>query len=116
MLTYGILQMTTVRDINIAVVGAAGVGKTTFIERTYDLRAPAKHGEVHSLTVIVDRAPCSVSLVEVDWNSIDFEQEVMKWPRVNELVLSNISELVLMTTKGGRWTADTVHRRRAPPI
>ncbi|KAA8901365.1 ras guanine nucleotide exchange factor domain-containing protein [Sphaerosporella brunnea] len=76
--------MSTVRDINIAVVGAAGVGKTTFIERAYDLKAPTRHGEVHSLTLVVDRAPCSVSLVEVDWDRIDFEKEVMKWPRVTD--------------------------------
>jgi len=83
--------MSTVRDINIAVVGAAGVGKTTFIERAYDLPAPARHGEVHSLTMVVDRTPCNVSLVEVDWTRIDFDKEQMQWPRASGPGSVNVS-------------------------
>ncbi|KAF8533145.1 ras guanine nucleotide exchange factor domain-containing protein [Trichophaea hybrida] len=73
-----------IRDINIAVVGSTGVGKTTFIERAYDLSVSPNHGEVHYLTIIVDRSPCSVGLVEVDLNSISFEKQPMQWPRVTD--------------------------------
>ena len=77
------MSSPTVRDINIAVVGSAGVGKTTFIERAYDLSVTPSHGEVHSLTVMVDRSPCSVGLVEVDLNRINFNKQPMQWPRVS---------------------------------
>jgi len=92
--------MSTVHDINIAVVGAAGVGKTTFIERAYDLPAPVRHGEVHSLTMVMDRTPCSVSLVDVDWNRIDFDKEQMQWPRVSGAGPVNVSSRTAASDTG----------------
>jgi ABC-type cobalamin/Fe3+-siderophores transport system ATPase subunit len=108
-----VLQMSsptqTTRDINIAVVGSAGVGKTTFIERAYDLSVSPSHGEVHYLTVMVDRSPCSVGLVEVDLNSISFEKQPMQWPRVSNRWMDVALVAGLMTMKGDRRSKNPLH-------
>ncbi|KAI5786793.1 ras guanine nucleotide exchange factor domain-containing protein [Pyronema domesticum] len=77
------LRSQSVKDVNIAVIGTPGVGKTTFIERAYDLGQSPNHGEIHTLNVTVDKVPCSVGLVEMDLNSICFEKQQVQWPRVS---------------------------------
>lgn len=72
---------SSVRDVCIAVVGAYGVGKSTFIDRAYDLSSPSSKDIVSKFTV-VDRPPCNVKLAEIDWAKIDFESQPFVWPRV----------------------------------
>lgn len=70
------------RDVCIAVVGAYGVGKSTFIQRAYDLKSPSSKDIVFSKFTVVDRPPCNVKLAEIDWAKIDFESQPFVWPRV----------------------------------
>lgn len=72
----------SVRDVCIAVVGAYGVGKSTFIQKAYDLKSSSSKDLVSSKIMTVDRSPCNVKLVEIDWAKLDFESQPLVWPRV----------------------------------
>lgn len=76
----------SVRDVCIAVVGAYGVGKSTFIQRAHDLKSSSGGDIVSSKFMVVDRPPCNVKLVEIDWAKIDFESQPLVWPRVGFLI------------------------------
>lgn len=77
----------SVRDVCIAVVGAYGVGKSTFIQRAYDLKSSSSSKDVvSSKFMVVDRPPCNVKLAEIDWAKIDFESQPLVWPRVGFLI------------------------------
>jgi GTPase SAR1 family protein len=71
-----------IREIHVAVVGAAGVGKTTFIKRAYELKSTPGRSDVPSLTMVFERSPCIIKLVEADWTKIEFEKQPIHWPRV----------------------------------
>lgn len=71
-----------VRDIYIAVIGAIGVGKSTFIQRAFDLKAPPATDEIPSISMMVERSRCNVKLIEIDWSKIDFEKQPPQWPAV----------------------------------
>lgn len=73
----------TIRDIYVGVIGASGVGKSTFILRAYDLPASPRTGELAVLNMNIDGVKCNVKLVEVNWNHIDFAQSPPAWPRVS---------------------------------
>lgn len=72
----------SIRDVCIAVVGANGVGKSTFIQKAHDLKSPSSKDVVSSKIMTVERSPCNVKLVEVDWAKLDFESQPLVWPRV----------------------------------
>jgi len=71
-----------IREIHVAVVGAAGVGKTTFIKRAYELKSTPGRYDVPSLTMVFERSPCIIKLVEADWTKIEFEKQPIHWPRM----------------------------------
>jgi GTPase SAR1 family protein len=72
-----------IRDLCIAVVGARGVGKSTFIQKAYDLKAPPSEDAVTSKLMTVDRSLCTVKLVEIDWAKLDLDTQPLIWPRVS---------------------------------
>lgn len=73
------------RDICIAVVGARGVGKSTFIQKAYDLKSPSTKDMVSCKFMTVERSQCNVILVELDWAKLDFGSQPLVWPRVGFL-------------------------------
>ncbi|KAH8153826.1 uncharacterized protein LAJ45_01593 [Morchella importuna] len=70
------------RDICIAVVGARGVGKSTFIQKAYDLKSPSTKDMVSCKFMTVERSQCNVILVELDWAKLDFGSQPLVWPRM----------------------------------
>lgn len=66
----------------MAVIGSSGVGKSTFIQKAFDLPSLPLRGDMPKIRLSVDRMPCSVKLVELDAGRIDFEQNPPQWPRV----------------------------------
>ncbi|KAH0544824.1 hypothetical protein FGG08_001053 [Glutinoglossum americanum] len=68
------------REINIAVVGASGVGKSTFIQQVHDLQDP--YGSLVSVRKMsIDGFVHPVRLVEVDISNIEIDDEQrIKWP------------------------------------
>lgn len=77
------LQVTfagRMHEINIAVLGAAGVGKSSFIQRVFDHRAPP------TLTVTprkmsIDGEEYTVRLIELRLEDLDFEDgSRLQWP------------------------------------
>ncbi|TGZ79781.1 ras GEF [Ascodesmis nigricans] len=74
-----------VEDIYIAIIGAPGVGKSTFVLRAYDLNAPPKKGEWPGLMMTVDGARWNVKLVEMEWGMVDLGREMVGWPRLPDV-------------------------------
>lgn len=72
----------SIRDVCIAVVGARGVGKSTFIQKAYDLKSPSTKDMVSSKIMTVERSQCNVILVELDWAKLDFLSQPLVWPRM----------------------------------
>ena len=92
MLTFGpllfVLQMSpnnSIRDLCIAVVGARGVGKSTFIQRAYDLKSPPNEDAVTAKLMTVERSLYTVKLVEIDLAELDLDSQQLIWPRVGFL-------------------------------
>lgn len=73
------------RDICIAVVGSCDVGKSTFIQKAYDLKALPKHNSMSSKSLLVEKLMCEVKLVEVDIEAMDLESQPLTWPKVHLL-------------------------------
>ncbi|KAI9049885.1 hypothetical protein LZ554_006033 [Drepanopeziza brunnea f. sp. 'monogermtubi'] len=68
-------------DINIAVIGRAGVGKSTLIQRALGLKA-LPTSIASSLRMSVDRIESVVSLVELDLESFDTSGDSeIRWPK-----------------------------------
>jgi GTPase SAR1 family protein len=68
-------------DINIAVIGSNGVGKSTLIQRALGLRAPSA-SIASSLRMSVDNIVYTVSLIELDLESFDIVPErKIRWPK-----------------------------------
>ncbi|KAF2093287.1 ras GEF [Rhizodiscina lignyota] len=66
-------------EINIAVLGAAGVGKSSFIQRVFDHRAPP------TLTVTprkmsIDGEEYTVRLIELSFDDLEFDDSHITWP------------------------------------
>ena len=70
------------REICIAVVGRANVGKSTFIQKAYNLKALPKQNSMSSKSIPVEKLVCDVNLVEVDSDRIDLECQPLIWPKV----------------------------------
>lgn len=68
-------------DINIAIIGSAGVGKSTLIQRALGLsRAPTSVAS--SLRMSVDNVVYTVSLIELDLESFDIiPDQRIQWPK-----------------------------------
>jgi hypothetical protein len=69
-------------NINIAVIGAAGVGKSTLIQRALGLRS-LPTAVVSSLKMSVDKVVYMVSLIELELESFDFNPDSrhVQWPK-----------------------------------
>jgi GTPase SAR1 family protein len=68
-------------NINIAVIGAAGVGKSTLIQRALGLRT-LPNAVASSLKMSVDNVIYTVSLIELDLESFDFNPDRrVQWPK-----------------------------------
>jgi GTPase SAR1 family protein len=69
-------------EINIAVLGASGVGKSSFIQRVFDHRAPP------TLTVTprkmsIDGEEYTVRLIELPFDELDFDNDnQIVWPDI----------------------------------
>ncbi|RPB28042.1 ras GEF [Terfezia boudieri ATCC MYA-4762] len=72
------------REICIAVVGSADVGKSTFIQKAYDLKAPPKQNSMSSKSLLVEKLMCDVKLVEVDVERMDLESQPLIWPKLSD--------------------------------
>jgi GTPase SAR1 family protein len=69
-------------NINIAVIGAAGVGKSTLIQRALGLRS-LPTAVASSLKMSVDGVVYTVSMIELDLESFDFnpDSKFVQWPK-----------------------------------
>ncbi|KAG9229601.1 ras guanine nucleotide exchange factor domain-containing protein [Amylocarpus encephaloides] len=68
-------------DINIAIIGSAGVGKSTLIQRALSLRA-VPTSSASSLRMSVDNVVYTVSLIELDLESFDIAPDRrIEWPK-----------------------------------
>ncbi len=68
-------------NINIAVIGAAGVGKSTLIQRALGLRS-LPTSAASSLKMSVDNVIYTVTMVELDLESFDFNPDRrIQWPK-----------------------------------
>lgn len=68
-------------NINIAVIGAAGVGKSTLIQRALGLRS-LPTAVASNLKMSVDNVVYTVSLIELDLESFDVKPDRrVRWPK-----------------------------------
>jgi ABC-type dipeptide/oligopeptide/nickel transport system ATPase component len=68
-------------DINIAVIGSAGVGKSTLIQRALSLRS-SPTSIASSQRMSVDNVVYTVSLIELDLESFDIVPDRrIQWPK-----------------------------------
>ncbi len=68
-------------NINIAIIGGAGVGKSSLIQRALGLRA-LPTSITSSLRMSVDNVVYTVSLIELDLESFDIAQDRrIEWPK-----------------------------------
>lgn len=68
-------------DINIAVIGSNGVGKSTLIQRALGLRS-LPNSIASSLRMTVDEVGYIVSLIELDLESFDIVPDRrIQWPK-----------------------------------
>lgn len=69
-----------IQQINLAVLGAQGVGKSTFIQHALDIRKPT-NGPVSSSKVALSGVTYRFQLLELDLNDIDHTARQIKWPK-----------------------------------
>lgn len=84
-------------NINIAVIGAAGVGKSTLIQRALGLRS-LPTAVASSLKMVVDNFVYTVSLVELDLESFDFDPDrLVQWPKqINGQIVPRMDGALLL--------------------
>ncbi|KAH8195597.1 hypothetical protein TruAng_010227 [Truncatella angustata] len=71
----------TMESINIAVIGANGVGKSHFIQRALSLSRPPG-SQPSAARINIDHVPYAVSLFELDLEYFDVDPEKqIQWPR-----------------------------------
>jgi hypothetical protein len=67
-------------EINIAVLGSARVGKSTFIQRVFNLRSPSK-SLFSSGKMSMDGNVYAVRLIELGYDDLDFDEyKRICWP------------------------------------
>lgn len=72
---------TTMESINIAIIGAEGVGKSAFVQRSRrDSRPPSQN--VTQMRYEVDGVQYYVTLVELDLEGIELDpRQPIQWPK-----------------------------------
>lgn len=74
-------DVAVVTDINIAIIGAEGAGKSTLIQRALGLRHPPL-SVASTFKMNIDNTTYSVSLIELDLEAFDFTNERrILWPK-----------------------------------
>ena len=72
---------TGMADINIALLGAPGVGKSTFVQRAFGLQQTPT-SIVQALRITIARVPFNVRLLELDLDDVGLtEDERVCWPK-----------------------------------
>jgi GTPase SAR1 family protein len=84
-------------DINIAVIGSGGVGKSTLIQRALGLRG-LPTAIASSLRMSVDNVVYTVSLVELELESFDIDPDGrIKWPKqINGYIVPHMDGALLL--------------------
>jgi GTPase SAR1 family protein len=84
-------------DINIAIIGSAGVGKSTLIQRALGLRA-LPTSIASSLRMSVDNGVYTVSLIELDLESFDIVPDRrIEWPKqINGHIVPRLDGALLL--------------------
>ncbi|KAL2073378.1 hypothetical protein VTL71DRAFT_10702 [Oculimacula yallundae] len=88
---------TNMADINIAVIGSAGVGKSTLIQRALGTRlAPTSIASSQRMTV--DGVLYTVSLIELNLESFDIKTEKrIQWPKqINGHIVPRMDGVLLL--------------------
>lgn len=68
--------------VNIAIIGANGVGKSFFMQRALKLSQPPNHGIITFNWTEADGSQHTVNTFEVDLEAFDLEMnEPIRWPR-----------------------------------
>lgn len=68
-------------NINLAIIGAEGVGKSTFIQHLRRAARPTA-SNITTLRQEVDGAHCLVTLVELDLEGIELDpNQPVQWPK-----------------------------------
>ena len=68
-------------DVSIAVIGSAGVGKSTFMQRSLDLKAFPR-SPITSKKVSLEGSISVVRLIELDVTEISIIDDALRWPKV----------------------------------
>ncbi|KAK5108532.1 hypothetical protein LTR16_006025, partial [Cryomyces antarcticus] len=69
-------------EINIGVLGAAGVGKTTFVEKAFGLQTSVSSSAAGK-TIPINGKPYMVRLLETPFDDIEVEEDArISWPVV----------------------------------
>ncbi|KAL2350220.1 ras guanine nucleotide exchange factor domain-containing protein [Cryomyces antarcticus] len=69
-------------EINIGVLGAAGVGKTTFVEKAFGLQTSVSSSATGK-TIPINGKPYMVRLLEIPFDDIEVEEDArISWPVV----------------------------------
>jgi GTPase SAR1 family protein len=72
---------TGMAEINIALLGASGVGKSTFVQRAFGLHQIPTN-TVQAVKITIARVPFNVRLLELDLDDVDLtEDERVRWPK-----------------------------------
>ncbi|KAH8811818.1 ras guanine nucleotide exchange factor domain-containing protein [Xylogone sp. PMI_703] len=84
-------------DINIAVIGSVGVGKSTFIQKALGLRG-LPNSASSSTRMSVDNVVYTVSLIELDLESFDIIQDKrIQWPKqINGQIVPRMDGALLL--------------------
>lgn len=69
-------------DVNIAIIGANGVGKSFFMQRALKMPQPPNQGTLTFNWIAQDGSQHTVTTLEVDLEAFDLEMnEPIRWPR-----------------------------------
>jgi GTPase SAR1 family protein len=82
---------------NIAVIGAAGVGKSSFIQRVLGLTRPPITS-ASSVRIIVDSATHMVTLLELDLESFELSSsQSIQWPKqINGHIVPRVDAALIL--------------------
>ena len=84
-------------EVNIAVLGTSGVGKSTFVQCAFDLKQPPS-SPISSKKVSLEGALIRVKLLEVQLNDVEIsEDQRVEWPqRLGEQIMPRIDGALVL--------------------